>query len=73
VNATSKGGTVTVKVTDAGDPVAGSRVSLAGRTLQTNAKGEATANLPAGSYKIGASKARYVGATTSVKITTKPS
>jgi uncharacterized membrane protein len=72
VAATSKHGRLTVTVTDAGVPVPGSSISVAGRTLRTDAKGEASVNLPAGSYKITASKAKYVGAATNVKVTVKP-
>ena len=72
VAASSKDGRATVTVTDAGDPVPGSSVSLAGRTLHTNAKGEASVNLPAGSYKVTASKPEYVGTTTNVRVTIKP-
>jgi hypothetical protein len=37
-----KGDTLTVRVTDAGDPVAGASVSVNGQTAKTNAKGIAT-------------------------------
>ena len=72
VTATSKARTVTVEVTDAGEPVPGSSVRVGGRLLRTNARGEATIDLAAGTYKINASKAKYVGATTNVKVTIKP-
>jgi hypothetical protein len=67
VAATSKDGRVTVTVTDAGIPVPGSTVRIAGRTLHTDAKGEATVDLAAGIYKVTATKPKYVDANTSVR------
>lgn len=68
VAATSKDGRVTVKVTDAGQPVAGATVRVGGRVLRTGDDGQASATLPKGVYKVVASKAKYVGATTSVRV-----
>lgn len=60
-------------VTDAGDPVAGSNVSVGGRQLlHTGAGGRAGIELPRGSQDITASKNKYVGATTHVRVTTVP-
>jgi hypothetical protein len=42
------GHTLTVTVSDAGDPVAGATVHAAGKTAKTNGKGVATFTLPAG-------------------------
>jgi len=72
VEATSKGGRVTVLVSDAGDPVAGSNVSVGGRLLQTGADGRVEIKLPSGSYDVTASKNKYVGATTRVRVTSIP-
>jgi len=67
---TAKGGNAaSFRVTDAGDPVAGATVKIGGKTLKTNAKGVASIDLPAGSYKAAASKAGYASATASVKAT----
>jgi hypothetical protein len=50
------------RVLDAGRGVTGATVNVAGRTLTTTRGGYAKANLSAGSYKVTASKAGYVGA-----------
>ena len=56
--------TVTYRVLDAGDPVAGATVKAAGRTLRTNTNGIATLRkAPAGRIKATASKAGYAPAT----------
>ncbi|MDX6516176.1 MAG: hypothetical protein QOH73_1842 [Gaiellaceae bacterium] len=68
VKATSKAGRVTVLVTDAGVPVPGSSVRVGGRLLRTGADGSAGIDLPSGSYKVTAAKAKYVGATTRVRV-----
>jgi hypothetical protein len=66
----AKGGNVvSFRVTDAGDPVAGATVKVGGKTVRTNAKGQASLDLPKGSYKAIASKAGYVSDSTSVKAT----
>jgi hypothetical protein len=61
------GKTQSFRVLDAGDPIAGAKVKVAGRSLTTNAKGRATADLKAGRYAATASKSGYVGATTRVQ------
>ena len=62
------GKTIVFTVTDAGDPVAGAQVKVAGKTLTTAANGRAVlAKAPAGKVKASASKAGYTGATTSVR------
>jgi hypothetical protein len=55
-------------VTDAGDPVAGATVLVAGRRLATDGRGIATAALPPGRYVASASKPEYVGASARVRI-----
>ena len=55
------------RVLDAGDPIAGARIKVAGRSLTTNAKGRATADLKPGRYTATASKRGYVNATTRVR------
>jgi hypothetical protein len=72
VEATGKGGHVVVLVTDAGDPVAGSSVSVDGRLLHTGADGQVAVELPVGSYDVTAAKSKYVGATTRVRVTAAP-
>jgi len=57
--------TVTFRVTDAGDPVAGATVDVAGRKLQTNASGRATATL-AGAATATATKRGYADASVRV-------
>ena len=56
------------RVLDAGRGVAGATVNVAGRRLTTTLGGYATANLPAGSYKVTASKPGYVGASQRVRL-----
>jgi hypothetical protein len=68
VEATSNKGYVTVRVTDAGDPVPGSSVLVGGHPLHTAANGTAGIKLPKGSYKVTAAKVRYVGATTRIRV-----
>ena len=72
VEAASKAGVVTVSVTDAGEPVPGAVVNLAGRSLRTNQRGQASLKLGAGAYRVAASKAKYVGAKTSVRVKKMP-
>ena len=53
---------VTFSVLDAGDPVAGARVSGGGRAATTAANGRATLTLRRGSVRVTAAKSSYVGA-----------
>jgi hypothetical protein len=69
VEAASRRGLVTVRVTDAGVPVAGSTVSVGGHRLHTGADGRARIMLPSGRYSVSAAKHKYVGATTHVRVT----
>ena len=63
-----KGATISFRVTDAGDPVAGATVKAGGKTLRTNAAGRATmTKAPAGRVKANASKAAYAPATATVR------
>jgi hypothetical protein len=66
-------GTLTVTVTDAGDPLPGARVKFRKRTLTTNAQGKATfkvaATVPAKRYPIQVTKAGYVGTRLFVRVT----
>ena len=61
------GKTQSFRVLDAGDPIAGAKVKVAGRSLTTNANGRATADLKPGRYTATASKRGYVNATTQVR------
>ncbi len=63
------GSIVSCTVSDAGAPVRGAKVRVGGRTLTTNARGKASADLPAGSYRAAASKAGYTSASASVRAT----
>ena len=72
IEATSKAGHVTVHVSDAGDPVPDSSVLVGTHLLRTAADGTAGIKLPNGSYTVTAAKLHYVGATTSVRVTTAP-
>ena len=56
------------RVLDAEDGVAGATVRVAGRRLTTRGDGYAKVDLPAGSYKVTASKAGYVGASLRVRL-----
>jgi hypothetical protein len=58
------------RVLDAGYAVGGATVKVAGRTLTTNGAGYAKADLPAGSYRVTASKVGYVGASLRVRLRT---
>jgi|tagenome__1003787_1003787.scaffolds.fasta_scaffold20900042_3 hypothetical protein len=51
VQATHTRGRVTIRVTDAGVPVANSTVTVAGYLLHTGADGRAHIKLPRGSYR----------------------
>jgi hypothetical protein len=57
------------RVTDAGDPVAGATVTVAGRTLTTSAQGRASVRPSPGGYTATASKSKYVSATAKIRIT----
>jgi hypothetical protein len=72
VEASDKAGLVTVSVTDAGEPVPGAGVRLGGRSLRTNERGQASLKLGAGTYRVVASKTKYVGAKTSVRVKAVP-
>lgn len=66
----AKGGAVvSFTVTDAGDPVAGAKITVGGKTLTTDAAGKASADLPAGKLKATASRAGYTSATVKVRST----
>lgn len=66
VHVGSSGATVKITVTDAGDPVAGATVNVNGKTVTTNAAGQATFHLPggikAGSYKVAVTALNYLTA-----------
>jgi len=68
----SKGVTVKITVTDAGDPVAGATVKFAGKTLKTNAKGQVSVALSAsaktGGYQISVTAPDYAAAGGSVSV-----
>jgi hypothetical protein len=66
IGAKKRAASVTFTVSDAGDPVSGAAVTYAGKTLATNAKGQATAPLAARKTKATAGKAGYRGAAVSV-------
>ncbi len=71
--ASAQGGMVTLEVTDAGDPVPGAAVSVAGKTLTTDAKGRALFPIAKGSRAATllarATKTRYTPG--SVRFTVK--
>jgi hypothetical protein len=56
------------RVTDAGDPIAGARVSVGGRNLVTDGTGRASVDLRPGRYTAAASKSGYVGAAKRVRV-----
>jgi hypothetical protein len=62
----------TVKVTDAGAPVAGAAVHFEGRTAHTNSHGIAHVRVPngeaPGAHSVSASHAKYAGASTRVRV-----
>ena len=66
LRATKRGRQVTFSVTDAGDAVGGAKVSYAGKTLTTNAGGNATASLDPGTKPAQASRPGYRPASVSV-------
>ena len=64
----ARGGTTqSFRVLDAGDPIAEATIRVAGRSLTTDAKGRATADLRPGRHTATASKRDYVTATTQVR------
>ena len=56
----------TIVVSDAGDPVQGAKVSVAGKTLTTSASGAVKVALPSVKVAVKATKAGYASATASV-------
>jgi hypothetical protein len=68
LTATATTGHVTIHVTDAGDPVAGATVRIAGHLLRTAKDGLTHLDLSAGSYPVAAVKSGYVGAATRVRV-----
>ena len=69
VFAAAKGALVTFKVTDAGDPIAGATISVAGKTLTTNAQGVASTSLAKGKkgrFAARVTKAGYAPASVQV-------
>ena len=68
----SKGVTVKITVTDAGDPVPGATVKFAGKTLKTNAKGQVSVTLSAsvrtGGYQIAVTAPNYAAAGAAVSV-----
>jgi hypothetical protein len=73
VKAGASGVTVTVAVSDAGDPVAGATVKIDGKSAVTNAAGKASIHLPgsikAGKYAVTAAAANYRTATMQLTVT----
>ncbi len=59
-------------VTDAGDPVSGARIKVAGHTLTTDTQGRATVRLRPGHFTATVSKAKYVSDSAKLQIR-KPS
>lgn len=59
---------VTLVARDAGDPLAGAAITVAGRHLKTDAKGQATLTLRTGTYPARASAAGYAAATARVTV-----
>jgi hypothetical protein len=57
-------GKVTISARDAGDPVAGAAVTVAGQHLRTDVKGQVTVTVRAGSYSASAAAAGYAPAST---------
>ncbi len=72
VHVGTSGVTVKFTVTDAGDPVAGATVKVAGKAATTNAAGQAFIKLPAstrlGSYKVTVTAPSYLTATGSLTV-----
>ena len=63
----SRGSSVTFTVSDAGDPVAGAKVTFGGRSATTNAQGKATLRASGGNG-VRAAKAGYNTGTTAVRV-----
>jgi hypothetical protein len=63
----SGGKVVGCTVSDAGDPVAGAKVKIGGKTLTSNAKGKVSVNLPPGTFVAKATKGGYTSTSTRVK------
>jgi len=65
--------TVTFTITDVGDPVAGAKVTVNGKSGTTSAKGIVRFSFPkgfkSGSYTVQASKVWYLSATATMKVT----
>jgi hypothetical protein len=65
--------TITMTVTDAGDPVSGAKVTFRGASKLTNSNGKASFTLPKHTtpktYTATATKSQYLHATTTVKVT----
>jgi hypothetical protein len=59
---------VTLVVRDAGDPLAGVSINLAGHRLKTDAKGQASVTLRAGTYSAHATAPGYAAATARVTV-----
>jgi len=63
---------IVLRVTDAGEPVAGAKVTLGGASATTGARGTVTLNLPAGARRglrtARATRAGYVDATATVRV-----
>jgi hypothetical protein len=63
-----KKNTVTLTVTDVGDPVGNATISVGGKTLKTNGAGHASTTLAPGTYTAKASKAEYVADTAKLTV-----
>ncbi len=59
---------VTLVARDAGDPLAGVTITVASRRLKTDAKGQATLTLRAGTYSAQASAPGYAAAIAQVSV-----
>jgi len=57
-------GKATISVRDAGDPVAGVAIAIGGKHVRTDARGQATVTLRAGSYSASATATGYAPAST---------
>jgi hypothetical protein len=55
-------------VTDAGDAVSGATIRVAGHTVTTNGRGQASVTLPSGRYTATASKDKYVSASAALRV-----
>jgi hypothetical protein len=66
---TARGGRRAVfGVTDAGDAVSGATIRVAGHTVTTNGRGQASVTLPSGRYTATASKDKYVSASAALRV-----